>query len=97
VISTPSTRFWSGHTGQGITDRYSKLAENVELRKEWAARAGLGFELHHLGKLGTPHGEPSVQPPSANPTKPDPRRANIQVKRSLIKRRIMRLPSRVLS
>jgi hypothetical protein len=38
-------RFWLGHAGHDITDRYSKLAENVELRKEWARRAGLGFEL----------------------------------------------------
>ena len=29
-------RYWVGHAGEGITDRYSKLAENVELRKEWA-------------------------------------------------------------
>jgi hypothetical protein len=25
--------------------RYSKLAENIELRKEWALRAGLGFDI----------------------------------------------------
>jgi hypothetical protein len=48
------TRFWLGHAGEGITDRYSKLAENVELRKEWALRAGLGFSLDHLGKPGDP-------------------------------------------
>jgi integrase len=42
-------RFWVGHAGEGITDRYSKLAENVELRKEWARRAGLGFELDKVG------------------------------------------------
>jgi hypothetical protein len=41
-------RFWVGHAGHGITDRYSKLAENVELRKEWARCAGLGFELDRL-------------------------------------------------
>jgi integrase len=46
-LGTPEDilRSWSGHAGQGITDRYSKLAENVELRIEWAVRAGLGFEL----------------------------------------------------
>lgn len=38
-------RFWMGHAGIGITDRYSKMAENLELRKTWAAKAGLGFSL----------------------------------------------------
>jgi hypothetical protein len=38
-------RFWLGHAGEGITDRYSKLAENIELRKSWASRCGLGFDL----------------------------------------------------
>ena len=56
-LGTPEdiVRFWSGHAGQGITDRYSKLAENIELRKEWALRAGLGFSLDHLGNPGDPH------------------------------------------
>jgi integrase len=47
-------RFWVGHAAKDITDRYSKLAENVELRKKWALRAGLGFSLDHLGKPGDP-------------------------------------------
>lgn len=38
-------RFWVGHEGKSITDRYSKLAEMEELRKEWARRVGLGFKL----------------------------------------------------
>jgi integrase len=38
-------RYWVGHEGQGITDRYSKLGEKEELRKQWAAKAGLGFTL----------------------------------------------------
>ena len=38
-------RYWIGHAGAGITDRYSKLAENQELRRGWAVRAGLGFDL----------------------------------------------------
>jgi hypothetical protein len=42
-------RFWAGHAGAGITDRYSKLAENVELRKQWCERAGLGFEVSITG------------------------------------------------
>lgn len=89
-LGTPEdiVRYWVGHAGERITDRYSKLAENVELRKEWALRAGLGFSLDHLGKPGTQHGKPSVKlPKSAKPLKPDPRRVNIKVKHTSVKRR----------
>jgi integrase len=44
-ISEEIIRCWIGHADQTISDRYSKLAENVELRKQMAARAGLGFEV----------------------------------------------------
>jgi integrase len=48
-------RYWVGHEGEGITDRYSKLGENVELRREWAHRAGLlGFDLPDLSKQERP-------------------------------------------
>jgi len=55
-LGTPEdiVRYWVGHAGKDITDRYSKLAENVELRKEWVRRAGLGFSLDHLGNPGDP-------------------------------------------
>jgi integrase len=49
-VSEDILRFWLGHQGQSISDRYSKLAENVELRKQWAASAGLGFEVSTLGR-----------------------------------------------
>jgi integrase len=36
-------KYWVGHSGSAsITDRYSKLSENIELRRKFA---GLGFEL----------------------------------------------------
>ena len=38
-------RYWVGHEGHGITDRYSELAQNRELRAGWAKKAGLGFPL----------------------------------------------------
>lgn len=38
-------RYWVGHEGVGITDRYSKLAQNVELRRSWVNRVGYGFDL----------------------------------------------------
>ena len=41
-------RFWVGHEGQNITDRYSKLGEKIDLRLEWSRRAGLGFDLPEL-------------------------------------------------
>lgn len=47
-------RFWSGHSGKDITDRYSKLAENTELRKQWAIRAETGFDLPELRLSGLP-------------------------------------------
>jgi integrase len=38
-------RFWLGHADETVTDGYSKLAEDVEYRKEVAAEVGLGFEI----------------------------------------------------
>jgi integrase len=55
-------RFWMGHGGQSITDRYSKLFENHLLRREWATRAGLGFTLPVLHKAGDPSPQPAEQP-----------------------------------
>jgi integrase len=42
-------RYWSGHSGKGITDRYAKSAEDRDYRKHWCKAAGLGFDLQHLG------------------------------------------------
>ena len=38
-------RFWMGHEDEEIGDIYSKLKEDVEFRKDWTTRIGLGFEL----------------------------------------------------
>lgn len=38
-------KFWIGHSGKDISDRYSKLAQNVVVRKEWAEKTGLGFSI----------------------------------------------------
>jgi hypothetical protein len=50
-LGTPEDilRCWVGHQGFGITDRYSKLAENVELRKQCSVRAGVGFDISIMG------------------------------------------------
>lgn len=46
-VGTPEDilKFWIGHGSKDITDRYSKLASNEALRKEWAEKAGLGFSI----------------------------------------------------
>jgi len=38
-------RFWIGHADKSITDRYDKSSQDLEARKTWAKRAGLGFAL----------------------------------------------------
>ena len=38
-------RSWIGHADASTTDRYDKSGQDVELRKTWAAKAGLGFSL----------------------------------------------------
>jgi len=38
-------RYWLGHSSNQITDRYSKLAERIDVRKEWTEKVGLGFKL----------------------------------------------------
>jgi integrase len=52
-------KFWVGHAGRGITDRYSYLKVNIELRKSWAERAGLGFETE-IGRHSTVHRDPQT-------------------------------------
>jgi integrase len=38
-------RFWVGHADRSVTDRYSKMKKRIPIRKEWAEKAGLGFDL----------------------------------------------------
>ncbi len=38
-------QYWMGHAKVSVTDRYSKIDQDMGLRKTWAAKAGLGFEL----------------------------------------------------
>jgi integrase len=43
-------QLWLGHAGRSVTDDYARqLREDVPFRQEWAARAGLGFELGYVG------------------------------------------------
>jgi integrase len=38
-------QFWTGHAAADITDRYVKIGNDILARKQWAEKAGLGFEL----------------------------------------------------
>jgi RHS repeat-associated protein len=58
------TKLWVGHANRDVTDRYAdQLKEDVELRKEVAENAGLGFKLPtvegSVGLLGLPKQEKS--------------------------------------
>jgi site-specific recombinase XerC len=47
---------WLGHSNGGdITGRYSKLSENLELRRMWAERVGTGVDLCCATGLPAPH------------------------------------------
>jgi hypothetical protein len=83
------------HDGQSISDRYSKLAENAELRKEWAGveGAGLGFDIRLVGgplPKPTPEAKSSSHAESATPSKTPARKdpkAEIVTKHSLVRRK----------
>lgn len=38
-------KFWIGHANESVTDRYDKIRVDVEARKTFAQKAGLGFSL----------------------------------------------------
>ena len=38
-------RFWTGHSSRDVHDSYIKLDRQIEARKEWCEKAGLGFKL----------------------------------------------------
>jgi integrase len=38
-------KFSAGHASDDITERYTKVGSEIEARKNWAEKAGLGFQL----------------------------------------------------
>lgn len=38
-------QFWTGHAAGDITDRYTRIGSDIQTRKEWCEKAGLGFQL----------------------------------------------------
>jgi len=46
--NVPSTmiKFWSGHSlNSDITEKYTKVGSQIQKRKDWSVKAGLGFSL----------------------------------------------------
>jgi hypothetical protein len=50
-------KFWIGHANKDVTDKYAEQLKNdVEYRKKWAEKVGLGFSVGTIGtksKLGS--------------------------------------------
>jgi integrase len=68
-------KWWLGHgNGADITNRYSKLSENLESRRTWAERVGTGLDLSVATEIPAPR---IGKAPSAE----------IVVKRSLVRRK----------
>lgn len=45
-------KFWIGHASKDITDKYAEqLKEDVEYRREWVERVGLGFVVPHVSRV----------------------------------------------
>lgn len=48
-------KFWMGHAHRDLTDQYAEqLREDVEYRREWCERIGLGFALPSYSQLSQP-------------------------------------------
>lgn len=41
-------KFWTGHAAEDISERYIKFGPEIEARKQWAAKIGLGFKLPEI-------------------------------------------------
>jgi integrase len=54
---------WLGHSaGSDITNRYSKLSENLELRRTWTERVGTGLDLSSITGAPPPSSRKPAQP-----------------------------------
>jgi integrase len=47
TVGVPSglQRYWAGHSASDTHESYIKMGEKIQERKDWAAKAGLGFQL----------------------------------------------------
>lgn len=44
-VPTTLTKFWVGHAAGDVTERYTKVGAEIQKRKIWSEKAGLGFQL----------------------------------------------------
>ena len=44
-VPSTLTKFWAGHAMGDITERYTKVGADIQKRKVWSEKAGLGFQL----------------------------------------------------
>lgn len=47
-VPAPLVDFWDGHAAGDMAERYTKVGGQIEERKMWAAKAGLGFKLPEI-------------------------------------------------
>jgi integrase len=48
-VPDPLIKFWVGHTtGNDITEHYTQVGGEIQSRKDWAAKAGVGFKLPEI-------------------------------------------------
>lgn len=47
-VPAPLVDFWDGHAAGDMAERYTKVGGQIEERKLWAAKAGLGFKLPEI-------------------------------------------------
>jgi hypothetical protein len=38
-------KYWMGHPGDGMSDRYDKIKDDLAFRKTWAEQCGVGFSI----------------------------------------------------
>jgi hypothetical protein len=44
-VPTTMIKFWAGHAAGDVTERYTKVGSQIQERKVWSEKAGLGFTL----------------------------------------------------
>lgn len=44
-VPTTMIKFWAGHAAGDVTERYTKVGSQIQERKVWSEKAGLGFQL----------------------------------------------------
>jgi integrase len=42
-------QFWVGHAAGDITDQYTRIGSDIQTRKEWCEKVGLGFKIPDVG------------------------------------------------